>query len=381
MDRYYELSEQFLDLLVSHATVNGSERPLAEKIAEIMSGYGFRTEIQEIAENRANVVATYGHSDNVVIFNGHLDVVPTGGEWSIADPFHLTRIGDRFYGRGSCDMKGGIASMMAAAVRLVEEDAIKDCELRLLFVADEEVDGLGSQYYVAHEKPTGKTIAVIGEPTEMEANIAHRGVARFKVCINGRQCHSGTPYEGINANYAAARFMLKIEEFDKSRQSTRYGILPPPNMTVTVSHCGVKENTVPGVAELLIDCRTIPGDTVEFLQGKIDEMLKELFDGTEITYEISNFICVPPSSVDEGDRVCRIVKGAYKDTFHEDAIVTYFKGCCDMAFFYNAGFTQTLLMGPGSMNQAHVVDEYIEVDELHRAVDFYTEVVKQVQRI
>lgn len=90
----------------------------------------------------------------------------------------------------------------------------RNCELRLVFVVDEEVDGLGTQYYVSHEPPGGRTIAIIGEPTMLEACIAHRGVTRFKVAINGRQCHSGLPYEGINAINQMARFLLEVERFD-----------------------------------------------------------------------------------------------------------------------------------------------------------------------
>ena len=379
MDRYHQLAEQFLQKFVAFQTVNGGEKALASHIAEILSGYGFYTELQDIAEGRANIVAAYGHSDRVVVFTGHLDVVPAGDGWTIDDPFHVVCKDGRIYGRGTCDMKGGIASMMAAAICLVEQGEIWDCELRLVFVADEEVDGLGTKHYVNRIKPTEDTIVIIGEPTELHPLIAHRGVTRFCVQLFGQQCHSGTPYEGVNAVYAAARFALRIEEFDKSRQNEKIGILPPPNMTVTISHTGVKENVVPGTAKVIIDCRTVPGDTVETLQNSIETILHKLFDGTKVTYELSSFICVPPSSVPEDDIVCLNVKAAYRKICGEEALVTDCKGCCDMAYFCASGYSHTLLMGPGSMAQAHLVDEYIEISQLHRAVDFYAEVVRQMK--
>lgn len=380
MTDYYKLAEKFLHELVGFKTVNGDEKPLAEHIGKTLSTYGFQTEIQPIAENRANVVAVYGHSENRLIFTGHLDVVPPGGSWSSGDPFTLTEKDGRLYGRGACDMKGGIAAMMASAVRAVETGETKNCELRLVFVADEEVDGLGSLYYVNHEQPTDKTIAIIGEPTMLEACIAHRGVTRFSVKIYGRQCHSGVPQEGINAIYPMARFLLEIQQLDKERQSWDCGILPPPNITATIVHSGVKENAVPGESEVILDCRTVPGETVQTLKDSILSILHSLFDGTEVTYAVNDFINVTPSRTEEDGRVCTILTNAYKEVFGQKETVTYFKGCCDMSYFCAKGYSQTLLCGPGSMDQAHTVDEYIEIEQLHKAVDLYSEVIRQAQK-
>lgn len=380
MTRYYELAEKFLHELVGFKTVNGDEKPLAQHIGKILSAYGFQTEIQPVAENRANVVAVYGHSDNKVVFTGHLDVVPPGGSWSVCDPFTLTEKDGRLYGRGSCDMKGGIAAMMASAIRAVETGEAENCEIRLVFVADEEVDGLGSLHYVNHVQPTDKTIVVIGEPTMLEACIAHRGVTRFSVTIHGRQCHSGVPQEGINAIYQTARFLLEIQRLDKERQSWDCGILPPPNITATIVHSGVKENAVPGTGEVILDCRTVPGETVQTLKESISGILHSLFDGTEVTYEVHDFINVTPSSTAEDGRVCTVVSRAYEEAFGRKETVTYFKGCCDMSYFCAAGYSQTLLCGPGAMEQAHTVDEYIEIEQLQKAVDLYSAVIRQAQK-
>lgn len=380
MLHYYELAEKFLQELVSFPTVNGDEKPLAEYVASTLEKYGFQTSLQPVADNRANVVARYGQSDNQVVFTGHLDVVPPGEGWESADPFQLTHRDGRFYGRGSCDMKGGIAAMMASAVRAVETGEIRDCELRLVFVADEEVDGLGTQYYVEHQQPTEKTIVIIGEPTMLEACIAHRGVTRFRVTIHGRQCHSGLPQDGINAINQMARFLLEVERFDQERQSLDCGILPPPNMTATMLHSGVKENAVPGISEVVLDCRTVPGETVQTLRDSILDILRRLFDGTPVTYEVQDFIEVTPSSTKADGLVCTAVKNAFREAFGQEAVVTYFKGCCDMSYFCKAGYAETLLCGPGSMDQAHIVDEFIEIEQLHKAVDLYSAVIRQAQK-
>ncbi len=366
--------------MVAFPTVNNDERPLAEYVADALKPYGFRVQLQEIAENRSNVVATYGDSDNRVIFNGHLDVVPPGENWAIDDPFRLTRKGDRLYGRGACDMKGGIAAMMSGAVQAVEKNEIRNCELRLVFVVDEEQDGLGTRYYVDHERPTSNTVVVIGEPTMLEICIAHRGVTRFKVTINGRQCHSGVPQEGINAINLMAHFLVAIEQFDKKRQSMNCGILPPPNVTATILNSGVKENMVPGVSQVILDCRTVPGETPDTLRGELLTILHQLFDGTDVTYEVSDFISVSPSSTQIDGLASTTVQKAFHDAFGQPATVTYFKGCCDMSYFCNAGYTETLLCGPGSMEQAHSLNEYIEIEQLRKAVDLYSQIIRQAQK-
>ncbi len=380
MQYYYELAEKFLKKMLSFPTVNGDERPLAEYIASTLEKYGFQTQLQDVADNRANVVARYGRSDNQVIFTGHLDVVPPGEGWETADPFQLTARDGRLYGRGACDMKGGVAAMLASAVRAAEKDEIQGCELRLVFVADEEVDGLGTRYYVEHQEPAKKSLVIIGEPTMLEACIAHRGVTRFRVTIHGRQCHSGLPQDGINAINQMARFLLEVERFDRERQSMDCGILPPPNMTATMLGSGVKENAVPGTSKVVLDCRTVPGETVQTLQSSILDILHRLFDGTPVTYEVQSFIEVTPSSTNEDGLACTTIKNAFREAFGEEAVVTYFKGCCDMSYFCKAGYSETLLCGPGSMDQAHIVNEFIEIEQLHRAVDLYSAVIRQAQK-
>ncbi len=382
MDDYYKLAEKILSELVSFNTTNkpGNEKPLAEYIASQMKRYGFQTEIQDIAENRSNVILDLGTSNNEVIFTGHLDVVPAGDNWKSGDPFHLSKEGDRLYGRGSCDMKGGIAAMLASAIKLSQEGISGNCTLKLVFVVDEETDGLGTKHYVRTHKPKDKSIVIIGEPTMLELNIAHRGVTRFRVKIYGKQCHSGRPYEGLNSIYLMSRFAEKVREFDLERQSLDCGILPPPNMTITRANSGISDNSVPGVADMVIDCRTVPGENAETLKESILDILHSLFDDTDAKFTVDCFIDVMPGSTTQDGRVATIVSNAFHNAFGEQAKITYFKGCCDMSAFTANGYEQTLLCGPGSLDQAHIIDEYIEIDQLHKAVDLYTEIFRQAER-
>ena len=375
---YYKLAEEFLQKMVSYPTVNGHELPLAKAVADIMESYGFTTEVTDLGDDRGNAIIDFGESDNLLLFNGHLDVVPVGDDWD-TDPFVLTEKNGKLYGRGSCDMKAGIACFMAAAIKAKDEGRVNNCKLRMLLVADEEIDGIGAQYYTERNAPSPRTIVVIGEPTEFKMQIAHRGVTRFRVRLEGRQCHSGTPWKGINAIEKMAEFVLRVTAFDRSRRNVKVGILPPPTMTCTVLHAGVKENVVPGNAELLIDCRTVPGDTKETLGKVIDDILHDLFDGTEVKYSVECFISLEASQTDPDSRVCKLVGEAIRRTTGEEGIISDFNACCDMPYFKRHHYDDALLCGPGSLEQAHVPNEYVAIEQLHKGVDVYSRLIDVVQ--
>ncbi len=380
MKEYYELAARLLEKFVSYPTVNGDERPLAEWIGTFLHDKGFNTKLQHVSDNRSNVIAHYGASANKLIFTGHLDVVPTGEGWRQNDPFCLTKQDGRLYGRGACDMKAGIAAMIAACLKAKSENLLKDHTVELAFVADEEVNGSGSIHYLSNSHPEKDSMIIIGEPTMLNACIAHRGVTRFKVEIFGRQCHSGNPSNGINAIYCASKFLLEIEKLDNKYQSEKSGILPAPNITATVMNSGVKENAVPGVAEIILDCRTVPSQTPCGIFNDIEDILKKLFGDTEVTYKISNFINVLPSEIKKDSKICKLLDTSYRSIYNKPILITHFDGCCDMSYFYNAGCKQVLLCGPGSMGQAHIVDEYVTEEQLFKAVDLYYEMIKVYSR-
>ena len=379
-DTYYELAEDLLREFVGFQTINppGNELPLAVYIAEKMKGFGFKTRVMDLGGNRGNVIIDYGDSDNQLIFNGHLDVVPPGEGW-YTDPFVLTEKDGRYFARGSCDMKAGTAAFLAAAIKAKDEGRVKDCMLRMVLVCDEEVNGIGSKAFAAEYEPAPKTMVIIGEPTEFGMKIAHRGVTRFRITIEGRQCHSGVPYQGINAIAMTAKLIDRIVEFDRSRQTMECGILDPPNMTCTMIEAGVKENVVPGTAVLTIDCRTVPGETPATLTEHLNDMLCELFDGTEVKYRIECFINISPAEIPADCRAVRLTDRAIFETTGEHGVIGVFGGSCDMPYLIEKGFTEAFCCGPGSMDQAHVQNEYVRIADLHKAVAIYSALIDIVQ--
>ncbi|MEM1484331.1 M20 family metallopeptidase [Oscillospiraceae bacterium PP1C4] len=375
---YRELAEAFLKDLVAIETVNppGREARAALYVAQTLMRYDIETEVQTVAEGRANVIAAIGDSENLVILNGHLDVVPAGDGWD-TDPFQPIVRDGRLYGRGSCDMKAGLAAMMATAIRVKQENLLGNCRLVLAFTADEEVNGLGSKHFIKHFHFGKKNLVVIGEPTENQINIAHRGVVRLRVRATGRQCHSGQPQNGINAIGGLSHIIMELEKLHQERTQIKHPILPSPTMCCTMIQGGAKDNVIPGECECVLDCRTIPGDTAEKLRAQVLERISAMRGlDPEIQVEVTPFIEVLPGMAEPDSRVVQIARAAYHAAFGREPVLADFPACCDMSCFTAHGL-ETVLCGPGSIQQAHTANEYVVLDQLQDAIEFYTNLILQ----
>lgn len=368
-----------LDKCVSFNTTNppGNEESLANYLGSFLSDRGFDIAYQRKRDGHANVIAKFGHGNTCLIFTGHLDVVPAGKGWT-TEPFKLTQKDNRLYGRGTADMKAAVVCMIAAAVNAVKRAElvnVKDFELVLLFVSDEEINGWGTRRFLESFSSKGKTMVVIGEPTDLNICVGHRGVVRLRVDMFGRQCHSSQPEKSNNVLYRMAEFVLKLEEENQRKKFVKNDILPPPTLAVTRMNAGVQDNIIPGFCSCLIDFRTIPGETRDSLCHNVADILSDM-SLDQITYKIIPQIEVFPSVAKENSEIKRYAAQAYEKVFHEKPVITFLRGCCDMSFFRKAGL-DTVICGPGSLKQAHTADEYIEIKELDRAMRFYEELISQ----
>ena len=180
------LTLDILKGLMKCDTVNppGNEKNGALYLKKVLEEQGISCEIQDLGNNRANFIACFGKGDKILEFSGHLDVVPCIGAWKHA-PLDYTEEGTYIYGRGGCDMKGGIAAMCGAAISLLEKQESLNGTIRLTFVADEEQANLGMHHFLDTHQAADYTI--LGEPTDLHIAIAHRGVARYYIDLCDRQ--------------------------------------------------------------------------------------------------------------------------------------------------------------------------------------------------
>lgn len=372
MDTVFELCLKFLKDLIAINTVNppGNEGLAARYIQETLKNYGIDCQQILITGNRLNVISNcYGGNGPAVLLTGHLDVVPIGDGWN-SDPFQAEEHDGRIYGRGACDMKGGIAAMMAAAIWAIEtKEVIRP--FRLGFVADEEIYGTGTRELL-QSLPLGLLkYVVIGEPTENEIHIAHRGAIRFRFCVHGKACHAGAPTEGINALENAAKVIEAIQRVQKQIELRRHEVLPPPTICCTMANAGVKDNIVPSDCVLIVDCRPGVGDSAEMFEIAIRKELEAiggLQEGATLTSE--TYIDVPAGCVAKESPIVEWAKDSYRNCFGKEPVITSFPACCDLSQFTSFGIP-AILYGPGAIAQAHTDNEFVEIDQLKRALNFY----------
>lgn len=366
----FSLCKHFLEGLISIPSVNppGNELEAAEYVSDMLTNHGIPCEIQNITLSRANVVSVPINDVPAILLSGHLDVVPAGGGWN-TNPFQAVESGNRIWGRGSCDMKGGVAAMMAAAVWAIKQPSHRP--FRLAFVADEELSGTGMQKLLPTLDPRKVRYTVLGEPTMNQIHIAHRGAIRSKLRIHGRSCHGSSPQLGKNAIELTARLIEAIRLLNEDFKTIKQDFLPCPTICCTMISAGTKDNIVPDLCELIVDYRPVIGGTPEGIDTAIRKKLNNLGGLPEGTYmETVTYINSPACSLDVNSEIVLWAKRVFEISHKEQAQIASFPACCDLCKFMTAGFP-TILYGPGSIEQAHTDNEYVDLDQLRQAYDFY----------
>ncbi len=358
--------------LIRFRTINppGDEAPCARFLGAILENAGFSTDFVSIGENRENLIARIGGSTSAlpICFSGHTDVVPLGAaDWSV-DPFAAELKDGKLFGRGSTDMKGGVAAFVATAVRLAPKLA-STAGVVLVITADEEL-GCGGANFIAAQGVLPKAGAmVIAEPTSNQVLAGHKGVAWLEAVATGVTAHGSMPHKGVNAVYKAARAVLALEAFDFSRYS--HPVLGQCTLNVGTLRGGLNVNSVPDEAKIGIDIRLVPGVDREALIRDLDKATNG-----EITFALRS--THSPVWTDPSDpfiqETAAITQGV---TGHDTAIsgAAYFT---DAAALKPAmGNPPTVILGPGEPDLAHQTDEYCFVDKIEQADAIFTEIVKR----
>lgn len=347
----------------------GNEAEAARHLAAVLEPLGFAIELQEVQSGRENLIARHrGGPGPEIALCGHLDVVAAdAGQWR-SDPFAMRREGARLYGRGVCDMKGAVSSMVAAARDFLASGRRVGGTLTLVFVVDEEVNALGSRHFVASG---GKPDAVIiGEPTGMNVHVAHRGVMRYHLDITGRSGHAARPELALNPIGAAAEVVRRIDRRNAELSGVRHPLLPPPSIAATMIAAGEQPNIIPGRCRLTVDRRTMPGEGEAELAAEAEAIrrdLPEVFRG--MVGEPEFFVAIRASEQLPGSTLaeeCRVILAGMGIA----ARVAPFPVCCDQFVFIEVG-VDCLLVGPGDIGNAHCVDEFVDIAALAQARDFY----------
>jgi acetylornithine deacetylase len=366
-----------LETLVAFDTTSrNSNLPLIEWVEAYLDKLGVAHErIPDDTGKKTNLWATIGPKDVPgYILSGHTDVVPVDGQDWATDPFKLTRKGDKLYGRGSTDMKGFVACAIAAVPDMLKRDLKAPFHLALSY--DEEVGCLGAQRLGAFvEKLAVKPIACfVGEPTTLDVVIGHKSKRSFVVKLRGRNCHSSLAPQGVNAVEFGARIISKVRDIAErlANVGPRDSLYDIPFSTAHTGffHGGTVLNLVAEESHFEFEFRTIAGDDLEALTDEvtsyardtIEPQMKAVDPKTGIDIHIRSSI--PGLDTDAEADVIALAKKLAGRNAHSK--VAY---CTEAGLFQEAG-VPSVVIGPGSIDQAHKADEFITVGEIEKCCAF-----------
>jgi succinyl-diaminopimelate desuccinylase len=362
--------------LLRFNTINppGQERACAEHLGRLLEGHGFSCAYHEFGEGRTNLVARLGgnRSKAPICFTGHIDIVPLGNApWS-KDPFAGETDAGKVYGRGSSDMKAGVAAFVVAAAALAKKLASSPGVV-FVITAGEETGCQGAAYLEDLQRKSGVLgkagAIVVGEPTANYPYIGHKGAYWLKAKMRGVTAHGSMPELGVNALYKMAKAITKLESYDFAEP--QHIVMGKPSLNVGTAQGGLNVNSVPDEAVIGIDIRTIPNQDHARLKQSLQKHL-----GPDV--ELTAFNDVPAVWTEPSHPWVQSVfevMGKYLNDRPQPRTASYFT---DAAALRNAyGTPPAVILGPGEPALAHQTDEYCVIDKLERSVAAYTDIMVQ----
>lgn len=335
------------------------------------------------AKTKANLFVTVPAGENAdqinngLVLSGHTDVVPVDGQDWTSEPFTATIRGDKLYGRGACDMKGFIAcalTILPQAVQLSNSGQLRR-PLHLALSFDEEVGCLGAPLILADLKARGITpdYCIVGEPTNMAMVVAHKGIAVYRCRVHGKSAHSSLIGQGVNAISYASKLVGYVdtlaEELSARDDNDALFTVPYSTLSVGTIHGGTATNIVPNLCEFTFDYRNLPhmtqDDILAPIQAKVAELNAQMqARAPETGIELMQEESVPAMTDNNSAELQSLIAALTgDDERHKVAYAT------EGGQFTNAGIP-TIICGPGSIEQAHKADEYVELIEIKRCDGF-----------
>ncbi len=338
------------------------EMPAVRLLAELLPQWGFRVEVQDIESGRANLIARIGRAGGpVLMFNGHLDVVEVEG--MTHDAFGAEVRDGRLYGRGSADMKAGVAAMCAAAARAARSGL--ESEIVVACVADEEYESIGTRALL--DAGIRADAAVVTEPTCLAICPAHRGFVWVELEFRGRAAH-GSRYEiGIDSIRHAAAVLSELDRHERVELVKReHPLLGRASLHAATIEGGAGWTTYPERCVLRVERRTIPGDSPEMVLREVQDAIARARSTTsDISVDVKLVNAQNPSDVSPDAPVVRALESSLTSN-SEPVRIEGISAWTDAALLNEAGIP-AVCFGPGDIALAHSPEEWVPVDEIERA--------------
>ncbi|MEY9778331.1 M20 family metallopeptidase [Arthrobacter sp. MW3 TE3886] len=367
-----------LSELVGIDTTNpgGDEKAGLAVLERMFTDRGIAVEIEEYRAGNFNLTATVSFGDGpTVMLNSHIDVVPAGEGWS-QDPFTPTLQNGRVYGRGAADAKGSLAAMTTALLSLLDEADTLSGTVVFTAVGDEEVGSTGARALVTKVNPDA---CIVGEPTNIRLLSAHKGSIRPVIEVVGRAAHAATPQNGENAITGASELLRMLRGLSDDLAGRDHPLTGGPTLTPVLVSGGQAPNAVPEKCRITLDRRLVPGEENAGALAEVETILAD-FNTQHAPIHASIVECAPstggPSQTDSQHPFVQSCQEAMEDVGENPELAGLVVNC-DMTTFRAAGIP-TLILGPGTLEVMHAKDEYVEVDQLHRAENAYRAILRRL---
>jgi acetylornithine deacetylase/succinyl-diaminopimelate desuccinylase len=369
-----ELAIQLINI-ESHENVEGRETNLVLWLKDYLVREGLEVQLVPVLDGRPNLIARLRGSEGrpVLLLNGHTDTIPA---YNMENAFSGRIIGDRIYGRGSCDMKGALAAMVSTILALHRSRMKLRGDVMLAFTIGEEEHSAGTYHLI--NSGTRADYAIVGEPTNLEIGIAHKGVLWAEAVFEGRSVHGSVPEKGINAIYSACRWIEKLRTcYIPELQSKKHPLLGSPTINVGVINGGTRPTVVPNRCIVKLERRMIPGEQPETVMRELRDFISILKEEDETisgtVQEMTVFRGVPhlPFSIPSDSHIVQTLARAYFAETGRDAVIRGLTYWTDAALLAMLSGLQPVVCGPGSIEQAHSSDEWVSRKELYTAYCLY----------
>ncbi len=358
----------------AQASMDMSNRAVIDLLAEWCEQLGFSIEIQSIDERKFNLIASSGSGSEGLVLSGHTDTVPCDPTLWSSDPFEIYQKDDLLYGLGSCDMKSFLALALKASHGF-DFDKFRH-PLTLVATADEESTMSGARLIADNGKKLGR-FCVIGEPTNLSPIRQHKGALSMSIEFLGRSGHASDPSLGNSALEAMHDFiglLLKYRDQIQQQNHDPAFTIPTPTMNLGHIHGGDNSNRICGACTLLIDIRYLPAMSFDSLVADIGELADDVAARRELRVETSLLGEALPAM----------------DTAQASEIAQYLtrltgKKASSVAFgteapYFNSMQTETIVIGPGSINQAHQPDEFLPIAQIDPTIKMLEDLINRFCR-
>lgn len=379
----YSTEEMLARLIAFDTTSRDGNIPLIEFVEDYLDGWGVpHLRVDYEANKKTNLFATIGPDiAGGIVLSGHTDVVPVDGQPWTSHPFELTHRGERLFGRGTCDMKGFLAVCLAEVPNFLK--AGLKAPIHLALSCDEEVGCKGVRPLIAHMRdhlPKPRAV-IVGEPTSMKVVNAHKSAVTFATEVTGHEAHSSLTHHGVNAIMVAGELLSEINRIreDLIEAGDPTNRFDPPYSTVHVGliEGGTAKNIIPRRCTFQWETRLLPTadpayvpTRIEAFARKLEPVMKKVAPDTGISIETANQV---PGLAPEKDSPAEML-ALHLANANSTHAVSY---CTEAGLFQQIGIP-AVICGPGSIEQAHKPDEYIDVSELRKCEGFMGKLVQQL---